>query len=39
MIRGADLSWVSLQIDAAVVFGFCVLVVVLAALTLRRRVA
>ncbi len=39
MIRGADLSWSSLQLDTAVVAGFCVLVVVLAALTLRRRVA
>lgn len=39
MIRGADLSWPSLQLDTAVVAGFCILVVVLAALTLRRRVA
>ncbi len=39
MIRGADLSWPVLQLDTEVVFGFCVLVVVLASLTLRRRVA
>ena len=39
MIRGADLSWPVLQLDTGVVFGFCVLVVVLASLTLRRRVA
>jgi ABC-2 type transport system permease protein len=39
MIRGADLSWSSLQLDTGVVFGFCVLMVVLASLTLRRRVA
>jgi ABC-2 type transport system permease protein len=39
MIRGADLSWNALQLDTGVVFGFCVLMVVLASLTLRRRVA
>jgi ABC-2 type transport system permease protein len=39
MIRGADLSWPTLQLDTGVVFGFCVLMVVLASLTLRRRVA
>ena len=39
MIRGADLSWAALQLDTGVVFGFCVLMVVLASLTLRRRVA
>jgi ABC-2 type transport system permease protein len=39
MIRGADLSWPALQLDTGVVFGFCVLMVVLASLTLRRRVA
>ena len=39
MIRGADLSWPALQRDTGVVFGFCVLMVVLASLTLRRRVA
>ncbi len=39
MIRGADLSWPILQLDTGVVFGFCVLMVVLASLTLRRRVA
>jgi ABC-2 type transport system permease protein len=39
MIRGADLSWPALQLDTGVVFGFGVLMVVLASLTLRRRVA
>jgi ABC-2 type transport system permease protein len=39
MIRGANLSWPALQLDTGVVFGFCVLMVVLASLTLRRRVA
>ncbi len=39
MIRGADLSSAALQLDTGVVFGFCVLMVVLASLTLRRRVA
>lgn len=39
MIRGADLSWPVLRLDTGVVFGFCVLMVVLASLTLRRRVA
>ena len=39
MIRGADLSWAAVQLDTGVVFGFCVLMVVLASLTLRRRVA
>ena len=39
MIRGADLSWPVLQLDTGVVLGFCVLMVVLASLTLRRRVA
>jgi len=39
MIKGADLSSSTLQLDVSVVAGFCVLVVVLAALTLRRRVA
>jgi ABC-2 type transport system permease protein len=39
MLKGADLTWASLQIDVGVVFGFGVLVVVAAALTLRRRIA
>jgi len=39
MIKGADLSWSSLQIDVGVVFGFCVLVILAGAATLRRRIA
>ena len=39
MIKGADLSWSSLQLDLAVVLGFCVLVIVGGTATLRRRVA
>lgn len=39
MIKGADLSWGSLQLDSAVVLGFVVLLVVAAVLTLRRRIA
>jgi hypothetical protein len=39
MLKGADLTWASLQIDVGVVFGFGVLVVAAAALTLRRRIA
>jgi ABC-2 type transport system permease protein len=39
MIKGADLSWSSLQIDVGVVFGFCILVILAGAATLRRRIA
>ncbi len=39
MVKGADLSWSSLQIDAGVVAGFCVLFIVAGIATLRRRVA
>ena len=39
MIKGADLSWSSLQLDFAVVLGFAVLVIVAGSATLRRRVA
>jgi ABC-2 type transport system permease protein len=39
MIKGADLSWSSLQLDLAVVLGFCILVIVAGATTLRRRIA
>jgi ABC-2 type transport system permease protein len=39
MIRGADLSWASLQLDVGVVAGFIVLLVVAAVTTLRRRIA
>ena len=39
MIKGADLSWSSLQLDVGVVLGFCILVILAGAMTLRRRVA
>ena len=39
MIKGADLTWSSLQIDVGVVLGFCVLVILAGATTLRRRIA
>ena len=39
MIKGADLTWSSLQLDAGVVAGFIVLLVVAAVGTLRRRIA
>jgi ABC-2 type transport system permease protein len=39
MIKGADLSWTSLQIDLGVVLGFCLLVILAGATTLRRRIA
>ena len=39
MIKGADLSWSSLQLDLGVVLGFCVLVILAGATTLRRRLA
>ena len=39
MLKGADLSWSVLQRDTLVVLGYCVVVIVLAGLTLRRRVA
>jgi ABC-2 type transport system permease protein len=39
MIKGADLSWSSLQLDLGVVLGFCLLVILAGAATLRRRVA
>jgi ABC-2 type transport system permease protein len=39
MIKGADLTWSSLQIDVGVVLGFCVLVILAGAATLRRRIA
>jgi ABC-2 type transport system permease protein len=39
MIKGADLSWPSLQLDAGVVAGFVVLVIVAGIATLRRRIA
>ena len=39
MIKGADLSWSSLQLDIAVVVGFVIAFVVAGAATLRRRIA
>lgn len=39
MVKGADLSWPSLQLDAGVVAGFCVLLIVAGTATLRRRIA
>ncbi|MEO6797257.1 MAG: ABC transporter permease [Candidatus Dormibacter sp.] len=39
MIKGADLSWSSLQLDFGVMLGFCVLVIVAGTATLRRRIA
>ena len=39
MIKGADLTWGSLQLDVGVVAGFFVLVIVAAIATLRRRIA
>src|SRR5437879_1282362 len=37
MVKGADLTWSALQLDAAVVAGFCVLLIVAGTATLRRR--
>jgi ABC-2 type transport system permease protein len=39
MLKGADLTWPSLQLDVGVVAGFCVLVIVAGIGTLRRRIA
>ena len=39
MIKGADLTWPSLQLDAGVVAGFCVLLIIAGTATLRRRIA
>ncbi len=39
MIKGADLTWPSLQLDAGVVAGFVVVVIVAGIATLRRRIA
>jgi ABC-2 type transport system permease protein len=39
MLRGADLASSSVQLDLAVLGGFCVVVVLAAAATLRREVA
>jgi len=37
MVKGADLTWSALQLDAAVVAGFCILLIVAGTATLRRR--
>jgi ABC-2 type transport system permease protein len=39
MLKGADLAWASVQLDAAVVAAFCVVAVAGATATLRRQVA
>jgi len=39
MVKGADLTWASVQLDCAVVLGFAILMVVAAMATLRRQVA
>src|SRR3984893_12354701 len=39
MLKGADLSWAAIQLDAAVLGAFCLLMIVAAGATLRRRVA
>jgi ABC-2 type transport system permease protein len=39
MLKGADLTWSSVQLDAAVVAAFCVVAVAGATATLRRQVA
>lgn len=39
MIKGADLSWTSLQIDVGVVLGFVILLIAAGVATLRRRIA
>lgn len=39
MVKGADLRWGSLQLDAAVVALFCVLLIAAGTTTLRRRIA
>ena len=39
MLKGADLTWPSIQLDAGVVFAFAVGAIVAAVATLRRRIA
>jgi hypothetical protein len=39
MVKGADLTWPSLELDAGVVAGFCILLIAAGTATLRRRVA
>jgi len=37
MLKGADLTWSALQLDSAVVGGFCILLIAAGTATLRRR--
>ena len=39
MVKGADLTWSSLQLDAGVVVGFAILLIIAGTATLRRRIA
>jgi len=39
MVKGADLSWPSMQLDVGVVIGFVVLLIAAGTATLRRRIA
>jgi ABC-2 type transport system permease protein len=39
MVKGADLTWASLQLDVGVVAGFCIVLIVAGVATLRRRIA
>jgi hypothetical protein len=39
MVKGADLSWASLQLDLAVVAGFAIVLIAAGTATLRRRLA
>jgi ABC-2 type transport system permease protein len=39
MVKGADLTWPSLELDAGVVAFFCVLLIAAGTATLRRRIA
>lgn len=39
MVKGADFTWASLQLDTAVVAGFAILLIAAGTATLRRRVA
>jgi ABC-2 type transport system permease protein len=39
MVKGADLSWPSLELDTGVMAGFCILLIVAGTTTLRRRLA
>ena len=39
MLKGADLGWAAVQVDIAVLIGFCLLMILAAGATLRRRLA